>query len=383
LRIEVDSSKEGDMREKGAEVVVIGAGLAGLACAYFCAKAGLSNVILLEKDGVFSKASGATFGCLAPSFFPVTMPHSKKLGDRGLQTIKNFAAEEDVDLELRTMGLLNLFWTPEKGDEARAKVRQEQDAGYVVSLLEQKELKEVEPELSPQILGAIYKPDQCHLNPLKLAGALYKKGREKGVRVHTFTKIKMCKHKGDQLSAIVTEQGDIETSVVVNAAGPWASEVGKLMGADIPVAPLKGQGIATEPLPEIVRNIVLDLVAVVQDHPGNVIAGGTKEPVGFDTRSTHEAFQFICSQAARLFPKLRKVTVLRTWAGLRAVAPDRLPILGEVPGLKSVYLITGLADTGVLTSVISGKLVAELIAGKSRDPLLDPFSLSRFTGQKS
>ena len=371
------------MKEKEAEVVVIGAGLAGLACAYYCAKAGLSNVIVLERDGLFSKASGATFGCLAPSFFPITMPYSKKLGDRGLQTIKDFGTDEAVDLELRTVGLLNLFWTPEKGDEASAKVRQEQEAGYNVSLVGQKELKEIEPNLSPSVLGAIYKPEQCHLNPLKLGSALYRKGRERGVKVLTFTMPIKLEHKGYRISAVVTEQGEIKTSIVVNAAGPWASEIGKLMGIEIPITPLKGQGIVTEAVPETVRNIVLDLVAVVQDLPGNVIAGGTKEPVGFDTSSTHEAFQFICSETARLFPKLRKRAVLRTWAGLRAIAPDRLPILGEAPGFKSVYLINGLADTGVLTSVISGKLVAELIAGKARDPLLDHFSLSRFSSQKS
>ena len=112
-----------------------------------------------------------------------------------------------------------------------------------------------------------------------------------------------------------------------------------------------------------------------------MIAGGTKEWVEFDTQSTHEVCEFICVETARLFPKLRKAMVLRAWAGLRAMAPDKLPILGEVPNLKSAYVITGLADTGVLTSVISGKLVAELIVKNIRDPLLDSFSLSRFMGE--
>lgn len=363
------------------DIVIIGAGLAGLACGYFCSKDGNYNVLVLERDGLFSKASGATFGCLAPDVYPISMPDMKKLGVAGLETIKDFADEENIDLELNEKGLLFVYQSSVDLASAEERVHEEKKVGYDVSLLGQNELLELEPAISPDYLGAIYKPNQYHVNPLKLAAALYEKSMQNGAEIFNYTQLENFTRKEDHISAIKTSDFIIYTSSLVIAAGPWTSEVGNMAGVDIPVVPLKGQGIATEPLPDIVHNIVLDKIAVFQDRAGNIISGGTKETVGFDTDSTYEVIQFICSETAKLFPALRKAAILREWAGLRAVAPDKLPIIGKIPEMKSAYVITGLADTGVLTSVIGGKLVAELITQNKHDLLLESFSLSRFNKQ--
>ena len=198
-------------------------------------------------------------------------------------------------------------------------------------------------------------------------------------------------------AAVTTPQGLIGTETVVNAAGIYAPEIGKMVGLDIPITPRRGQLLVTEALPAFLTRCLLSAgyiaakydpgltegetwgISVEQTGNGNVLLGSTREFVGFDKRTTPDAVKRIASETTRIIPRLKDAHVIRAFAGLRPYTSDGLPILGKVSSLEGFVMAAGHEGDGIALSPITGQVIAELIVdGKPSIPL-DPFSLERFS----
>ncbi len=163
---------------------------------------------------------------------------------------------------------------------------------------------------------------------------------------------------------------------LVLAGGAWSAPWGTELGTRLPVFPVRGQMVAlSQPVPAV-RSIIYSADGyLVPKGDGSVYVGATEEDeAGFDASVTAAGLRWLLGAAARLVPRLEGARVLRSWAVLRPSTPDRLPLIGPLPGLTNVTLATGHFRNGILLSLITGRLVAEQILGDHHSPDLAAFS---------
>jgi hydrogen cyanide synthase HcnC len=153
---------------------------------------------------------------------------------------------------------------------------------------------------------------------------------------------------------------------------------------DIPVRPIRGQIVGTETLPEMLSACLstTDCYLAQKQH-GEIIIGSTTEESGFDVDVTPTAVRTLAAGAVRAVPFLARAGVKRTWSGLRPATPDELPILGPVEGLSGYLNACGHFRTGILTSPLTGRLIAEMICGEPPSFPIEPFLLSRFAAAEN
>jgi len=224
-----------------------------------------------------------------------------------------------------------------------------------------------------------------------------------GPKAMLHTNVENIALKDGHVASVITNRGNIQCKYVVNACGAYAPFIGKLTGLDIPIAPRRGQIVVTEPMPKFTHTIVNcaryiaakfrpDLLgtseadrmgiglSLTQTERGNLLIGGTREFVGYDTRTTQKALLYILQHAANILPALKDIHIIRTFAGLRPFTPDGLPILGNVPGIEGFVMAAGHEGDGLALSAITGRLITEIICEKQSayDFDLTKLSLERY-----
>ncbi len=382
-----------------ADVIVIGGGVIGLSVAWHLAKRN-KKVLVLEKSDVASGSAGATDG--------VVGYHTKKPGKQmdlavaSVSMFKNLHEELDFDIEygFEAGGMQpvenELEWNilSEIADEQRK-------SGVDIRMVKADEALKIEPFLSPDIYGALYSPTGGKVNPLNLTMAYAKAAKALGAEIRTGVNVEGFIIENDEIRGVKTNLGEFYADIIVNSAGARAGELAKLAGLDLPIKPRKGQLAVTEPVGEFMKatlqcaryNVikfrpesitdesVLKLgasLSIEQTEDGGVIIGGTREFEGFEDENTFEAIDAMMKRAARFFPALREVSVIRFFSGFRPYTPDGMPLIGEVKGLKGFFMSAGHEGDGIALSPITGKLVSELICDGKSSMDIEAFSPNRF-----
>ncbi|MCP4398474.1 MAG: FAD-binding oxidoreductase, partial [bacterium] len=195
----------------------------------------------------------------------------------------------------------------------------------------------------------------------------------------------------------------IESEYIVNAAGAWAADIGKLLDIDIPIVPQKGQIVVTEKVPRLGKENILSAEYIVsklhpelmksrdeligklglgfsftQSREGNYLIGSTRENGTFDKRTDFVALNVLIKQAVKFFPVLKHINVIRCFAGFRPLTPDGKPIIGEVEDCQGFYIAAGHGGDGIALAPITGKLIAKLINGEDTGFDLREVSFQRF-----
>ncbi len=355
----------------GHDVVVVGAGLIGLACAWRAAQRGLS-VILVEAKEPAAGASGVAAGMLAP----VT---EAEFGEEELLRLnleaharwQEFAPELGGDLHHRREGAL-LVAADRDDAEALHRLHSFQlSLGLEAEWLTPSECRRREPGLSPRCGGGIFAPHEQHVDPMAVVAALLAKGLE----IRTGDPVAAVDPHGVRLrsgEAITAEQ-------IVIAAGCWSgSGIEGLPG--MPVRPLKGQILALRRPPDrpLAEHLIRTPRCYVLDRgDGRVVLGGTMEERGFDTQVTVDGVYRLLEAAYEVLPDVTELEFTGARAGLRPATPDNLPLIGRSePG--NVIWATGHYRNGVLLTPITAEAVAELLTGGEVPAAVRPFSPERF-----
>ncbi len=368
------------------DVIVIGGGVMGLSPAYYLTREGKS-VLLLEKDGIGSGASGACDDMI--------LLQSKKPGIllqltfASLELYRGLSAELEADLEFETRGGMVLIEDQQQLEVMEEYVAKQRSYGLDVKIVGREELHRRQPLVSPHVIAATYSPDDSQVNPLNLMRAFLYKGLRQSLKVVKSGVVALDSTKG-VWQAVTADGKKFSAPVVVNAAGTWAGEVAELAGIDIPIKLKKGQIAVTEPLPPlgetniwsadyIVVKLRPDLaakreksaadlglgLAFSQTAKGNYLLGGTREFVGFDTETTLVGIREIIRQATRFFPVFNNAHIIRTFAGLRPATPDGLPFIGEVRDRPGFFMLAGHEGDGIALAAVSGKIMSQMICGQS------------------
>ncbi|WP_121750160.1 FAD-binding oxidoreductase [Streptomyces sp. E2N166] len=371
------------------DVVVVGAGMVGAACALYAARAGL-GVTVVDRGPVAGGTTGAGEGNLLVSDKEPGPELELALLSTRLWTA--LAGELGRAVEYEAKGGVVVAGTPESLAGLEALAAAQRTAGVQAVGVPADRLHDLEPRLAPGLAGAVHYPQDAQVMPALAAAHLL---RASGARLHTGRTVTgILRGPDGAVRGVRTDRGDLHAPAVVNAAGPWAGELAGLAGVRLPVLPRRGYVLVTEPLPPRVRHKVYaaDYVADVasdsaalQTSPvvegtaaGPVLIGASRERVGFDRSVSLPALRALAAGATRLFPFLARVRALRAYAGFRPYLPDHLPAIGPDPRAPGLFHACGHEGAGIGLSTGTGHLIAQLLSGERPALDLTAFRPDRF-----
>lgn len=366
---------------KRANVVIIGGGIVGCSIAYNLARMGCKNIVLFEKNAL---ASGATGRCGAGIRQQFGTEMNCILARESIKIFENLSQELDYDIELNQGGYLILAYTEKEVNQFKKNITLEQSLGINARLITMQEAQDIVPPLNTEgLLGATFCPTDGHANPFNTNFAYAEAAQRLGVKINNFTEVKEIKIENDRIVSVSTNQGEVFTPIVINAAGGYASEIGKMVGVDIPVYSQRHQILITEPIDPLFRPMLMSFSAnfYCQQTPhGSIIMGfgNPDEPKGHDIGSSWQFAHEMAQKITAVVPLLKEVSMVRQWSGLYNISPDSQPILGEHPRIKGFYMAVGFSGHGFMLAPIVSRLMAELILKSQSSIPIDKLNIGRF-----
>jgi len=389
----VGGTQERVTRPGDAEIAIIGGGAFGCAVAYFLAKAGKRDVVLLEKDelaaGTTSQAAGLV-GQVRTSAARV------RIARFSVRTFQGLHRETGYDPDYRQVGSLRLALTPEREAEFRHMVAVGRREGLEVDFVSLGEVARRFPLLDlARVRAALWCPSDGYLQPYGLTMAYAQGARALGVRIHTGTRALGLVRRDGAITGVLTEHGEIRSETVVVAAGPWAWTLAATAGVELPIVPVRHQYFVTEPIAGVAPDLpvlrIPDLRLYVRAEVNGLIVGGFEaEPASMDPRGLPrdhrrlavdpdwERLSGFGRHGVEVLPALAEAGVSATFQGFPTFTPDGHFCLGRVPGVRGLVMAAGCCAHGVSGSAGLGVTVAATILGE--EPLVDlgPVRADRF-----
>jgi glycine oxidase len=369
--------------DRGADVAVVGGGVAGLAAARELGRRGLS-VVVLDGGARAACASNAAAGMLAPQAEADRADELFDLLCASRDMYTDFAAslreESGVDIELDRTGTLYLAFNEEDERETNARYEWQTRAGLEVERLTAEEARALEPQVSTRVRAALRFPRDWQVENRRLVRALRASAESFGARILGGVEARgVYVSRDNRAEGVATTDGVVYAGAVVFAAGAWTSSLRKLFAAtqsseaeettladDPRVEPVRGQMLCfRQPMDSepFARHVVYSPRGyVVPRRDGRLLAGSTTERAGFDASVTAEGVRAIKANACEIAPAVASLALEDSWAGLRPRASDGLPFIGESADVKNLFYATGYYRNGILLAPATGRIVAELVA---------------------
>ncbi|MGX1880778.1 NAD(P)/FAD-dependent oxidoreductase [Streptomyces sp. NPDC055287] len=382
------------------DVVVVGAGMVGAACALYAARAGLRTV-LVDRGPVAGGTTGAGEGNLLVS--DKEPGPELELALLSGRLWRELAAAEPgfrSAVEYEPKGGVVVASRPEALTALDAFAARQRAAGVEARSVGVSELHSLEPCLAPGLAGGVHYPQDCQVMPGLAAAYFVRAARRAGAELRTGTAVTAVLRRtgtaGGSVLGVRTGQGDIHAPAVVNAAGTWGGELAALAGVHLPVLPRRGFVLVTEPLPpRLIRHKVyaadyvadvasdssaLQASAVVEGTAaGPVLIGASRERVGFDRTFALPVVRRLAAQATELFPVLGRVSAIRGYLGFRPYLPDHLPAIGPDARVPGLHHACGHEGAGIGLATGTGYVIAQALTGAATPDLdLAPFRPDRF-----
>uniref|UniRef100_UPI0030F3B1B9 NAD(P)/FAD-dependent oxidoreductase n=2 Tax=Streptomyces sp. GSL17-111 TaxID=3121596 RepID=UPI0030F3B1B9 len=374
------------------DVIVIGAGIIGAACAYYATRAGLS-VAVVDRAAPVAGTTGAGEGNLLVSDKSPGPELDLALLSTGLW--RDLAAHLPEGIEYEAKGGVVVAADEAQWAALRSSAARQAAAGVTTREVPAQRLPDLEPHLAPGLAGAVHYPQDAQVQPALAASRLLYAARASGAVLHLGEPVTevMVTPRG-RIDGVRTPRRELRAPAVVNAAGTWSARIAALAGTTLPVMPRRGFVLVTEPLPRVVRHKVyaaayladvasdsaaLHTSPVIEGTPaGPVLIGSSRERAGFDRSLSAEALRRMALDATALFPVLARVSVLRAYHGFRPYLPDHLPAIGPDPRVPGLHHACGHEGAGIGLAPGTGLLLAQALRGEEPSLDLAPFRPDRF-----
>jgi sarcosine oxidase, subunit beta len=365
-----------------ADYVIIGGGIVGCSIGYHLARRGARRVVVLEQASLGSGATSKAAGGIRAQFGrEVTI----RMSLYAQNIYRHFAEEFGVTADYREIGYLFLLSTAEELEGFQRNVALQNSLGVPSRIVSPAEIKELVPSVqADDLVGGGFCATDGVAGPSEALQGFTRRARELGVEFIEESPVTGIELEAGRVRRVRTPTESFETPVVVCAAGPWSSAIGKLVGLEIPVRPLKRHIWVTERFDEIAG----PTPQVIDFHSGFYFrkeldsvmwsGGDMLERWNFDTEVEWEQLQVATEKALQRVPILANAELRRGWAGLREVTPDHLPIIGPVPGVEGFICATGFSGHGFMHAPASGRLVSELLLDSQTFLDLHEFRFERF-----
>jgi len=367
------------------DVVIIGAGVHGLAIAYYLGKRGISNVAVLDKGYLGGGASGRNTAIIRSNY---RTPQGVAFYDESVKLYETLALELDYNVMFSQQGHLTLAHSDRGITTLRERAETNRLLGVNSRLIGPAEIGELVPGLDvsdqahqPILAGLYHPPGGIIRHDAVVWG--YARGVDRlGIEIHPFTEVTAIRTAAGRVTEVVTNRGPIATRTVVNATAGWCSTIAHMVGVNLPIVTHPLQALVTERLKPFLHTVIVSAtlhVYVNQTDRGEVVIGEEIDPYpSYRMGSTLRFLENAAAHTLELFPCLTRVKVLRQWAGLCDMPPDFAPIIGTVPEVQGFILDVGWGTYGFKAAPAAGYRVAELIATGKTPKVIAPFALTRF-----
>jgi sarcosine oxidase subunit beta len=369
---------------KSADVVIIGGGVMGASTAYHLALKGCKNIVLLERNPFFGQE--ATGKCAGGIRYQFATEINIRLSLLSLPMLDRFEEEMGQAIDVRHCGYLFLL-TREKDIQAfEANVVLQHRLGVMTEWLSGDSVRSRLPLMCLEdVLAATWHPKDGLADPSGVVQGYITGARRLGAKCLTDIEATGILIENGRICGVKTPKGEVSTPILVNAAGPWASRIGEMVGIQFPVVPLRRQIAVTTPIPGLPLDFpfVIDFAKNLYFHregPG-ILTGMSNldEPPSF-TQQVDREWELVHFDAAMArMPILEHAGIISRWAGLYEVSPDAHPILGKVPEIEGLYAIVGFSGHGFMHGPACGLLLSEeILDGKAHTLDVTSLRLSRF-----
>ncbi len=356
-----------------ASVVVVGGGVTGLATAYELARAGVPDVVLLDRDALGAGSTCRAAGGVRAMF---SDPVNITLGARSLETFRDFPARFGQDIDFAGVGYLFLLSTPQAVDAFEAAVALQNSLGVPSRMVDVAEARRLSPLIAPDgLLAAAFSPTDGHCTPESVVLGYASAARRAGATLVPHCPVTDIDVTGGRVTAVYTAAGTVRTDTVVCAAGAWSAEVGAWAGVDLPVTPLRRQVLVTEPVPDLDPHtpFTIDFDTSFYFHrEGRGLLMGMSDPdevPGFRLTRSDAWLPRLGEVVERRAPALAGVGVTGGWAGLYEMTPDHNALIGRADDVEGFLYATGFSGHGFLMGPAVGEVVRDLYLG--RETLVD------------
>ena len=371
-----------------ADVIIVGGGVVGCAAAYYLAKAGNTNVIVLEgSKSIGHGGSSRNGGGVRQSGRDVReLPYAMY----GIKHLWPTLSEElGVDVEYTQKGNLRLGKTEAHLKKLQTLASNAQSVGLDVRMVDAKEVKEICPYLSDDVIGASWCPTDGHANPLTTTLGYYKRALDMGVRFYTDAQVtELRKVKGKVRKVILKDGTVFEGETVILAAGYESRYIARTVGVDIPMTRLIDECLVTEMQPKMFDIMLGTADADFYGHQskhGSFVFGSD---CGYETVTDMEdpskmitnsmTLSASCRAIMDYVPALRSAKVVRSWCGWLDNAFDGVPFISRVEEAEGLILACGFTGHGFGTAPAVGLMLSQMVAGEETAVDLTPLRYDRF-----
>jgi glycine/D-amino acid oxidase-like deaminating enzyme len=364
------------------DIIIVGAGIVGAACALECARAGLRTLVLDQ-------------GCIGGGTTAAGMGHVVVMDDSEAQfALSSFSRrlwnelqpQMPRDVEYDGCGTLWVAADDEEMEEVRRKERFYTERGVRVEVLDGAGVAKAEPNLRPGLAGGLRVVEDAVIYPPCAARFLLGEARHSGAELRTEAPVKALLREG---GVALADGSRIAAGRVVNAAGPWAP----MLTPGLPVRKRKGHLLLTDRAPGFVHHQIVELGYLKSAHSmgtesvafniqpratGQMLVGSSRQFDAADTVVEHGILSRMLQRAVEYLPGIGRLSVIRTWAGHRPATPDKLPIIGPSMDSDRIWLATGHEGLGITTATGTARLLAALLLGRPAEIPAEPYSPARF-----
>jgi glycine/D-amino acid oxidase-like deaminating enzyme len=368
------------MGKETHDVVIVGAGIVGAACADAFAERGL-RVAIVDRDVVGSGATAAGMGHIvvmddSDAQFALTH-YSQRLW----QALR---AELPEDVEYEQSGTIWVAADEEEMGEVFRKREYYQKRGVAVEVMDARQLKEAEPNLRDGLTGGLLVPGDAVLYPPCAARFLISRARQREAKLKLGASVVQISEGKVRLN----DGQEIAGGIVVNAAGANAAE----LTAGIDVKKRKGHLVITDRYPGFLRHQLVELGYLKSAHSvsrdsvafnvqprrtGQILIGSSRQYGAEHKEVDQMMLANMVRRAQEYMPALGSMSAVRVWTGFRAATPDKLPLIGPCPGFKSVFLATGHEGLGITTSLGTARILVDQVTGSKPQITVEPYLPSR------
>jgi glycine oxidase len=365
------------------DVVVVGAGAIGAACAWELAGAGL-RVTVVDRGRPGGEASGASAGLLSAWGSTRAGPIGglSRLS-RDMYGPLADALREEVGLDIghERGGHLDLCMSEAEVRDARAALADPRLDGERLEFVSGDDLPRLEPAVTRATHGALLLPRNAWVDNGRLVTALVRAGTRRGVRFLLGDPVEeLCRGRHGVTGVRARQAGRVEAGVVVLAAGAWGSTITGVP-PELRLRPVKGQMIALATLPPVIHHVILhDEMYLVPRANGECLVGATVEDGPADQAVTAGGLAWLTGEALATVPALADAPFLRAWAGLRPATPDGLPVVGPWPGVAGLMVAAGHYRNGILLTPVTARIVREWVIDGQPTLPADVFLPERLIG---
>ena len=376
-----------------ARVVVIGGGIIGASTAYHLAKMGWRDVVLLERARLTSGSTWHAAGLVGQLRSSANI--TQLLGE-SVKLYRTLEAETGLATGWKMNGGLRLACNDERWTEVKRQATTARSFGLEMHLLTPKEAQDLWPLMDiSDVVGAAFLPTDGQANPADITQSLAKGARNHGARLIENVEVTGFVIAGGRVTAVETSEGRIACDIVVNCAGQWAREVGRMAGVNVPLVSVEHQYMVTEPIPGVTPNLPTlrdpDRLTYYKEEVGGLVMGGYEAnpipwavdgfPKPFDFQllpSNFDHFEPLMELALGRVPALETAGVRQLINGPESFTPDGNFILGEAPELRGFFIGAGFNAFGIASGGGAGKVLAEWVIGGEPPYDLWPVDIRRF-----